>query len=75
MYGFKTNDHQLFFPQAQGREVNYCPSLDLSAENLSARGHIPVKSEERRGVFTENKTQVSEFHNDCLVICTSLGMQ
>ena len=22
-YGFKINDHQLFFPQAYGKEVNY----------------------------------------------------
>ena len=29
-YGLKINDHQLFFPQAYGTEVNYCPSLDLS---------------------------------------------
>ena len=29
-YGFKINDHQSFFPQAYGTEVNYCPSLDLS---------------------------------------------
>ena len=28
------------FPQAYG-DVNYCPSLDLSAENLSGQGHIP----------------------------------
>ena len=30
MYELKINDHQLFFPQAYGTEVNYCPSLDLS---------------------------------------------
>ena len=30
MYELKINDHQLFFPQAYGIEVNYCPSLDLS---------------------------------------------
>ena len=36
MYGVKINDHQLFFPQAYGTEFNYCPSLDLSADNLSA---------------------------------------
>ena len=36
MYGFKINDHQfLFFPQGHGTEFNYCPSLDLSADNLS----------------------------------------
>ena len=41
MYGFKINDHQLFFPQAYETEANYCPSLDLSADNLSDQGHIP----------------------------------
>ena len=35
MYGFKINDHQLFLPQAYRTEFNYCPSLDLSADNLS----------------------------------------
>ena len=35
MYGFKISDHQLFFPHAYGAEVNYCPSLDLSVDNLS----------------------------------------
>ena len=34
MYGLKINDHQLFFPQAHGTEVNYCPSLDLSSVQL-----------------------------------------
>ena len=41
MYGFKINDHQLFFPQAYETEANYCPSLELSADNLSDQGHIP----------------------------------
>ena len=41
IYGFKINDHQLFFPQAYGIEANYCPSLDLSADNLSDQRHIP----------------------------------
>ena len=41
MYGFKIKDHQLFFPQAYGTEVNYYPFLDLSADNLSDQGHIP----------------------------------
>ena len=44
MYGLKINDHQLFFPQVYGKlitEVNYCPSLDLSTDNLSDQGHIP----------------------------------
>ena len=35
MQGFKINDHQLVFPQAYGTEFNYCPSLDLSADNSS----------------------------------------
>ena len=33
-------DHQLFFPQAYGTGVNYWPFLDLSADNLSDKGHI-----------------------------------
>ena len=41
MYGLKINDHQLFSPQAFGTEVNYCPFLDLSADNWSDQGHIP----------------------------------
>ena len=40
-YGLKINDHQLFFPRAYGTEVNYCPSLDLSANYLSDQGHTP----------------------------------
>ena len=32
MYGFKINDPQVFFPQVYRTEVNYCPSLDLSAD-------------------------------------------
>ena len=35
MYGLKMNDHQLFFPQASGTEFNYCPSLDLNADDFS----------------------------------------
>ena len=37
MYGLKINDYQLlfFFLQAYGREADYCPSLDLRANNLS----------------------------------------
>ena len=34
MKGLKINDHQLFFPQAYRAEFNYCPSLDLSGDNL-----------------------------------------
>ena len=41
MYGFKIKDYQLFFPQAYGTEFNYSPSLDLSADNLSDKEHIP----------------------------------
>ena len=41
IYGFKINDHQLFFPQAYGTELNYCPSLDLSVDNLSDQEHSP----------------------------------
>ena len=33
-------DHQLFFPQAYGTDVNYWPFLDLSDDNLSDKGHI-----------------------------------
>ena len=40
-YGLKISDHQLFFPQAYGTEVNHSLSLDLSADNLSDKGHIP----------------------------------
>jgi len=40
-YGLKISDHQLFFPQAYGTEVNHRLSLDLSADNLSDQGHIP----------------------------------
>ena len=39
--GLKFNDHQLFFSQAYGTEVNYYPFLDLRADNLSDQGHIP----------------------------------
>ena len=42
MYGLKTNDHQLFFPQAYGTEVNYYSFLHLSADNLSDQGHTPL---------------------------------
>ena len=37
MYGFKINDHQLFFPQAYETEANYCPSLDLSDDSLQTK--------------------------------------
>ena len=40
LYGLMINDHQLFFPRVYGTEVHYCPSLDLSADNLSDQGHI-----------------------------------
>ena len=35
-YGLKINDHLLFFPQKFETEFNYCPSLDLTADNLSS---------------------------------------
>ena len=44
MYGLKTEDHQLFSPQAYGREVNYYHFLDLSADNLTDQGHIPLRA-------------------------------
>ena len=43
MYGLKISDHQLFFPQAYGTEVNYYPFQDLSAVDLSDHGHIPLR--------------------------------
>ena len=43
MYRLKINDHQLFFSQAYGTEVNCYPFLDLSANNLSDEGHIPLR--------------------------------
>ena len=67
LYRLKISDPQLFFPQACGIELNYCPSLDLSADNLSDSRHS-----RNSGQFTENKTTVSELHTDCLVISTSL---
>ena len=42
MYSLKINDHQLFFPQAYGTEVNYYSFLHLSADNLSDQGHTPL---------------------------------
>ena len=39
LYGLKIIDHQLFFPQVYGTEVNYCSCLDISADNLSDQGH------------------------------------
>ena len=41
MYGHKIDDHKLFFPQTYETEVNYCPSLDMSANYLSDQGHTP----------------------------------
>ena len=43
-YGLKISDHQLFFPQAYGTEVNYYPFLDPRADNLSDQGHIPLRA-------------------------------
>ena len=62
MYRLKINDHQLFFSQAYEREVNYCPSLDLSANNLSDQGHIPGIQDKGYSfrlmkMFIENKTR------------------
>ena len=41
MYGLKTNDNQLFFPQSYRTEVNFCPFLDTVADTFSDQGHIP----------------------------------
>ena len=49
MYELKINDHQLFFPQPYGTEVNYHTSLDLNADNLSVQGHIPGIWDKRYG--------------------------
>ena len=49
MYRLKINDHQLFFLQTYGTEVDYLPLLDLSADNLSDQGHTS------RRVKTSNK--------------------
>ena len=62
MYGFKINNHQLFFAQACGTEVNYCPCLDLSTDNLSDQGHIPGIQDKGYSfrlmkMFVENKTR------------------
>ena len=62
MYGLKINHPQLFFLQAYERKVNYCPSLDLSADNLSAQGHIPGIQDKGYSfrlmkMFVENKTR------------------
>ena len=71
MYGIKINVHQLFFTQAYGTEVNYCPSLDLSAANLSGQGHVSGIQDKgysfrlmERDVY-ENKAKVSESYTDC----------
>ena len=37
MYGIKINDHQLFFPQAYGTDINYWPFLDLSDDSLQTK--------------------------------------
>ena len=44
MYGFKINDHQLFFPHANGTEFNYCPSMDILqvVQNIPTVCFIPV---------------------------------
>ena len=68
--GLKINDHQLFFPQTYGTEANYCPTLDLSADNLSDQGCIPRIQNKGysfrlmgRDVI-ENKTEVSDSYTD-----------
>ena len=33
MYKFKINDHQLFFPQVYGTEVNYYPFMYMLGES------------------------------------------
>ena len=71
MYGIKINVHQLFFTQAYGTAVTYCPSLDLSAANLSGQGHVSGIQDKgysfrlmERDVY-ENKAKVSESYTDC----------
>ena len=46
MYGLKINDHQLFFPQANGTEFNYCPSMDILqvVQNILTVCFIPDKN-------------------------------
>ena len=63
--------HQFFFfTQAYGTEANYCPTLDLSADNLSDQGCIPRFQNKGysfrlmgRDVI-ENKTEVSDSYTD-----------
>ena len=45
-YGLKINDHQLFFPQANGTEFNYCPSMDILqvVQNIPIVCFIPDKN-------------------------------
>lgn len=59
--GLKFNDHQLFFSQAYGTEVNYYPFLDLRADNLSDQGHIPLRA---RNLRQRIQFQVKEW-DDC----------
>ena len=46
MYGLKINDYQWFFPQANGTEFNYCPSMDILQviENILTVCFIPDKN-------------------------------
>ena len=46
IYGLKINDHQLFFPQANGTEFNYCPSMDILqvVQNIPIVCFIPDKN-------------------------------
>ena len=49
IYSLKINDHQLFFPQAYGTEVNYYPFLDLSADNLIRPRTLRASNSGHRG--------------------------
>ena len=46
IYGLKINDHQLFFPHANGTEFNYCPSMDILqvVQNIPTVCFIPDKN-------------------------------
>ena len=46
MYGLKINDYQCFFPQENGTEFNYCPSMDILQviQNILTVCFIPDKN-------------------------------
>ena len=78
MYRLKIITSFFFFTQAYGTEANYCPTLDLSADNLSDQGCIPRIQNKGysfrlmgRDVI-ENKTEVSDSYTDWLEISTSV---